>query len=284
MINWSHFFLAILVIISPMSCKKNTEIENSEVQSKVKSSESVLFLGQSLHPKSVEYLRERIYENEAKRNPEYLVFWSEREDFPSLGIAHWIWFPQFSPNYDKSSLPTQEDSFPGLLRFIASEAPKLGIKIPAFLTDQNGQIVLSNPFKNRSDFLTRAEERNSLKKLLMDTLDLQTQYLIISISDKVERAIKLKTSGETEYRRILLKIVSSPMGLYPIFDYVNFKGDGTDTTWGLLQVLDRLKGEGNPTVNHFAQACKETLEKRVAERQNDKKFLNGWILRCNSYR
>ncbi len=281
--KWPSIFLYFMLILSFFSCKKRNEVETSEVQSKNILADNIMFLGRPVEAKSVTNLKNKIYKNEAKSSPDYLVFWSEREDFPSLGIAHWIWFPQFPANFNKSSLPTQEDTFPGLLRFLASRAPKLGVEIPEFLRSQDGQVVSINPFKNRIDFMNRTAERDSLKKFLMLTMDLQTQYLIKTVSDKVERAIKSRVSDESEFRAILLNISGSAAGIYPIFDYVNFKGDGTDTTWGLLQVLDRLKGKISPTANHFSQACIETLKQRVVDRPKDKAFLAGWISRCESY-
>lgn len=40
------------------------------------------------------WIGSRIYQNEALGKAEYLTHWNEGEDFPSLGIGHFIWFPK----------------------------------------------------------------------------------------------------------------------------------------------------------------------------------------------
>ncbi|MDX8384601.1 MAG: hypothetical protein R8M45_11005, partial [Ghiorsea sp.] len=48
-----------------------------------------------------------IFNNECNRDAKCLVAWNDGEDFPSLGIGHFIWFPR------GSTAPFQE-SFPAL--------------------------------------------------------------------------------------------------------------------------------------------------------------------------
>ena len=67
-----------------------------------------------------------IYNNECSRQYACLVSWNEGENFASLGIGHFIWFPQSLES------PFQE-SFPDLLRWFVAK----GIGLPLGLTPQS---------------------------------------------------------------------------------------------------------------------------------------------------
>ena len=48
---------------------------------------------------------------------EYLTHWNEGEDFPSLGIGHFIWFPE------GVDAPFDEQ-FPALISYLRQQVPK----------------------------------------------------------------------------------------------------------------------------------------------------------------
>ena len=59
----------------------------------------------------LKWLGEQIYSNECNANFECLTSWNSGEDFPSLGIGHFIWF-----RADQQS--TFEETFPQLIEFM----------------------------------------------------------------------------------------------------------------------------------------------------------------------
>src|SRR5690242_4199842 len=61
--------------------------------------------------KEVECIGQKIFMNECSGKTEKLVWWNDREDFASLGIGHFIWYPK-----EKKGL--FEDTFPALLAFL----------------------------------------------------------------------------------------------------------------------------------------------------------------------
>ena len=65
--------------------------ENSEEEPK----SFVTFRLPALNDSDYDWIGSRIYKNEALGKPEYLTHWNEGEDFPSLGIGHFIWRPGF---------------------------------------------------------------------------------------------------------------------------------------------------------------------------------------------
>ena len=63
-----------------------------------------------------DWIGSRIYQNEALGKAEYLVHWNEGEDFPSLGIGHFIWFPE------GVDAPFDEQ-FPALVSYLREQVP-----------------------------------------------------------------------------------------------------------------------------------------------------------------
>ena len=57
------------------------------------------------------WIAQRIYENETSGNPEHIIIWSSKEEFLSLGIGHFIWYPT-------SEMGPFDDTFPLLLDFM----------------------------------------------------------------------------------------------------------------------------------------------------------------------
>ncbi|MFM8231634.1 MAG: hypothetical protein ACKOAL_10460, partial [Chthoniobacterales bacterium] len=64
----------------------------------------------------------KIWRNECAGTKDGLTSWNKGEDFPSLGIGHFIWYPAGKRG------PFQE-SFPGLKDYLQSQ----GVKLPGWL-------------------------------------------------------------------------------------------------------------------------------------------------------
>ena len=92
-----------------------------------------------------------------------------------------------------------------------------------------------------------------------------------------------------------MRLAASPLGFYPLIDYVHFKGEGLAPQeryrgegWGLLQVLDGMEGEaaGVAARREFAQVAAAVLRRRVANappQRNEGRWLAGWQNRLATY-
>ncbi len=224
----------------------------------------------------------RIWQNECRGTLQGLVSWNEGEDFPSLGIGHFIWYP-------KGANECFEETFPALLvRMKAQE-----VKLPFWLSHAK-----HCPWKSRAEFLKdcRSKKMNELRDLLSETLDLQMRF-VIDRFDQSEENI-LATLSDDKKEAIATKIAllkQTPKGLFALIDYVNFKGTGLSPKeryrglgWGLLQVLeqlpDSLGAEKAPAA--FAKSARSLLRQRVhnaPSHRNEERWLKGWNARLDRY-
>jgi hypothetical protein len=227
-------------------------------------------------------LADRIWRNESGRDPDKILWWNQGEDFASLGIGHFIWYPAGVEG------PFQE-SFPELLDFLSAS----GMPLPAWL----GEPARTNcPWPNRETFLVEryASQANDLRRLLLDSVALQAQFMVARLGlalDAMLAATQASAADVIEAR--FCALAELPLGRYALIDYVNFKGEGikpeeryADEGWGLAQVLAEMRGVGSANED-FAAAAARVLERRVqnapAERR-EQRWLPGWRRRVDSYR
>ncbi len=210
-----------------------------------------------------------------------LTSWNTGEDFASLGIGHFIWYPA------ERSGPFEE-SFP---RFVAY-ARQRGAQLPKLLGTANA----SCPWKTRAEFRAAAGSgtMEELRKFLVETIDLQAGFLALRLEEALPKMLAAaKPAPREKIEQRFQRVAQSPNGWYALIDYVNFKGEGVLATeryhgrgWGLLQVLERMFDDSNAT-NSFATAAAAVLRERVqnapAER-HEARWLPGWLNRVATYR
>jgi len=210
----------------------------------------------------------RIWQNECGGTIEGLTSWNKGEEFPSLGIGHFIW-------YVKGKEALFQESFPELLIFFE----KRGVVLPTWLKGQGA------PWSSREEFLKEfhSDKMRELRDLLHKTVDLQVDFMRVHL-EKANVVILENINYQ--------KLIQTEEGLYALMDYLNFKGEGTSVKeryrgegWGLLQVLEKMDPL-KPPLKEFVRAAKEVLIRRVenspAER-NEKRWLKGWLKRVESY-
>lgn len=245
---------------------------------------SVLYPAFSINISNAELQKigQKIFQNECSGHTKFLTHWNEGESFGSFGIGHFIWYPD-----GKKGIFNEK--FSQFLAFLKIN----NVSLPDFL--QPGKPC---PWKTRDDFYKdyNSEKMVCLKKLLDSTKPLQVKFMAENLESSIP---KIKEAASQDKKQIveeqLNKMLIAKNGLYPLIDYVNFKGDGTKPSerykgqgWGLLQVLENMKDSNNNSdiVKNFAQSAKLILKKRVENSPNKKqeqKWLPGWLKRIDTY-
>jgi len=237
----------------------------------------------SLSHADIQKIGKRIWQNECNGTISGLTSWNEGEDFASLGIGHFIWYP-------KGRRGPFEESFPKVVSFIA----KRGAKLPTLLLRSGEQPC---PWNSRTEFL-RAQhtvEMNQLRQFLADTIDLQAEFLIARLESALPKMLaEAGPADRANIQQQFERLARTPQGCYALVDYVNFKGEGVLHTeryqgqgWGLLQVLEDMHGTSDAAaVDEFSRAAKAILTRRVHNapaKRHESRWLMGWIRRVNSY-
>lgn len=227
-----------------------------------------------------ERIGHQIFLNECGGKPEKLVWWNERENFASLGIGHFIWYP-------KGVKGPFEEVFPSLLAFFNAR----GIKLPQWLKEGQGC-----PWNSHQEFLATALEtkKKELQGLLSDTIPLQAAFIVKRFEQTLHKV--LSDLSEREKQDLLNKIESisqTSRGKYALIDYLHFKGAGTSQTerycgqgWGLRQVLQEMPPNAKDPLPAFANTAKRILERRVRNappERHEERWLPGWLKRIDSY-
>ena len=243
----------------------------------------VLLSGQAggaaeLSKQQLAVIGKKIWLNECGGRVDGLTSWNAGEQFASLGIGHFIWYPKgYSGPFD--------ESFPRLVEFLAEE----GATVPEWMRG-------ACPWSSREEFqkeLGTARMRE-LRDLLATTVPLQTRFIVQRMEASLPKMLEAaperqRRNVEAQFRRML----ESDSGTFALIDYVNFKGEGIKETeryqgqgWGLLQVLAGMKGSGPGAVKEFARSAEAALTRRVENAppaRGETRWLTGWKNRVRRY-
>jgi hypothetical protein len=219
----------------------------------------------------------RIWKNECAGTVSGLTSWNKGEEFPSLGIAHFIWYPAGRKG-------PFEESWPGLARFLKTQ----GVTVEDWMLGPC-------PWKNRDAFMADLDgsRLTTLRTMLSKTVAAQARYAAMRMEAALPKMLAATTPAqrakiEANFRRV----AAEPLGFYALMDYVNFKGEGVNPTeryndqgWGLLQVLETMPSTGK-ALPEFARAADAVLTRRVHNAppaRNEAKWLPGWRNRLQTY-
>ena len=224
----------------------------------------------------------KIWQNESGGTLKGLTHWNEGEEFPSLGIGHFIWYPK---GFDGRWTET----FPEFIRYAQSRGAR-GIPTTARLPDC--------PWKSRAEFYREFDgpRLTGLRTWLSGQVSLQTDFIMAKSRAALPKILAAAPSNQrariqTNYN----KVASTPNGVYALIDYVNFKGDGTNprerykgSGWGLLWVLMEMREvPGGPTAaREFGAAATRCLDRRIANSppaRGESRWKAGWHSRCHGY-
>ena len=224
----------------------------------------------------------QIWQNETSKRAELLVSWNPHESFPSLGIAHCIWYPHGQTN-------VYTEQFPALCDYLQ----KNGVQLPAWLKKARHT---GAPWASREELLQDNLRTDELRQLLKTTVDLQIYFMIDRLNQQFPRIMHAVPHNKRKQIRHYIHLMkSSTLGLYALLDYFNFKGDGLNPDehacgdqWGLLQVLlDMPDGlnEDNVTKAFALSAAKILLQltQNSAPDYRHLRFFKGWMQRVSTY-
>lgn len=224
----------------------------------------------------------RIWQNECNGTIAGLTSWNAGEDFASLGIGHFIWYP-------KGMRGPFEESFPKFLEF----ARERTATVPVWLNQ-----ATFCPWSSRAEFSSaqNSAPMRELRQFLAQTVDLQAQFLVARLQESLAKMLNQAAPNEsTNVERQFTRVASTPRGCYALVDYVNFKGEGVLQTeryngqgWGLLQVLEQMHGTGTgPAASReFANSAAAILRRRVQNsppERHEARWLPGWLNRVRTY-
>jgi hypothetical protein len=133
-----------------------------------------------------------------------------------------------------------------------------------------------------------------LRQFLVDTVDLQAQFMVNRLQNALPKMLEeTAPSNRARVQQQFQRLTNSARGCFALVDYVNFKGEGVlhteryrDQGWGLLQVLEQMPDTNGDAVEVFSRAAAEVLTRRVHNAPTERKesrWLPGWIHRVNSY-
>jgi hypothetical protein len=232
---------------------------------------------------------QKIWFNETAGNRDAITAWNANEEFASLGVGHFIWFPA-------GKAAPFEESFPRLLEFLR----KKNAHLPSWV---DRTPIPPSPWTSRTDFKRNfnSPEMRELRQFLLETVAGQTQFLVARAQGAMDK-ILANTPDSAEREHIITqfsRVTHASRDLYPLIDYINFKGEGTnpvettvDTTgrrqgWGLKQVLLKMDGgtsDSQAVLAEFADAAQFVLQQRVRNRSSNRIWEAGWLRRVDTYR
>lgn len=223
----------------------------------------------------------KIWQNECAGSVAGLTTWNAGEEFPSLGIGHFIWYPAgFKGRF--------EESWPQFAAF----ATQRGAKVPPVGLERH------SPWRTKAEFQAafKSPPMSALRSWLAANVTLQTDFIITRSRAALPKILAAAPAGErSRIEANYQKVATTPQGTYALIDYVNFKGEGTQVSeryqgrgWGLLQVLGEMKDapSGAPAASEFAAAAKRVLSRRIANSppaRGEKRWEEGWHNRCSTY-
>jgi hypothetical protein len=236
-------------------------------------------LAQSLRLSDAQALEigRRIWKNECGGTVDGLTSWNAGEEFASLGIAHFIWYPE-------GKRGPFEESFPKLMTYLAEQ----GTRIPVWADG-------ACPWRTRAAFVAdfRSPKMVQLRDLLKSTVAQQARFAALRLEQALPKMLAAASpSKREEIKANFYRVADERLGPYALMDYVNFKGEGVNPAeryrghgWGLLQVLEAMPAAG-PPLRGFVKAADQVLTRRVANAppaRNESRWLPGWRNRLETY-
>lgn len=225
----------------------------------------------------------KIWQNESGGKVSGLTHWNVGEEFPSMGIGHFIWYPKgFNGRWT--------ESFPNFVQYARQNGSK---NIPQWVIDNR-----HCPWPNREAFNRdfNGPRLKQLRTYLANNVTLQTDFIIATSQSALPKIMaSAPASQRVRIQQNYQKVATTSNGTYALIDYVNFKGDGTNPTerynnqgWGLMWVLMEMRDvpSGQAAAREFAASAKRCLDRRIKNSppaRGESRWKAGWHNRCDTY-
>jgi len=266
--GYEPLVIGLTLMLFLVGCERNDHLDQKEVE---------------LAPGELTWIGEQVFRNECGSRETCLVHWNEGEAFPSLGIGHFIWYPEGVEG-------PYVESFPTMVKFLVQR----GASLPSWLEAIQ---PFDAPWSTRKDLIQTSNMARvqELRDFLVDTRGLQAEFLVNRARQALGRIVRAVPADEQRVvSRRIEDLLRSPGGVYALIDYVNFKGEGLAETeryngqgWGLLQVLREMsQQEEMATLQAFREAAARVLTRRADNASNEiekQRWLPGWLNRIDTY-
>src|SRR5689334_9883493 len=147
--------------------------------------------GIDISPADAQRIGKRIWHNECGGTISGLTSWNTGEDFASLGIGHFIWYP-------KGQRGPFEESFPKFLIYAANNRARL----PSWLHVQpHGDARVPDcPWISRTEFYKASQtpRMKELRDFLVGTIDVQTGFMVERLQSALPKMIAEAAPAERE--------------------------------------------------------------------------------------
>lgn len=243
----------------------------------------------NLTEKQANFIAKKVWQNEGAGKDKYLIWWNKGEDFASLGIGHFIWFPK-----------DHTERFREVFPLVVDYMQKKGIEIPSWLTPET-----DFPWQTKESFIAAKKAQTvqylELFHLLKQTFGYQATFMAERLSNALPQMLE---SIEDEQKKELINRrfyevmhnqdgTVNERGLYVLLDYTNFKGEGTLKSerykgqgWGLLQVLEHMDPKEQDRLKAFAESASYMLSRRIGNsppERGEERWRKGWNVRLDTY-
>ncbi len=275
----ARFFLPIACLVTACSADPPGTAPRAEIPTRQSASPVASALKLSAAQKSS--IGRKIWQNESGGKVSGLTHWNDGEEFPSMGIGHFIWYPKgFNGRWT--------ETWPEFARY----ATQRGLRVPAV-----GRLA-DCPWLNKASFTRdfHGPKLADLRKWLASNISVQTEFIAYKSRAALPKIMNAAPAAQrARIQANYNKVASTPNGIYALVDYVNFKGDGTNPReayagqgWGLMWVLMEMRNvpSGQAAAREFGQAAKRRLDLRIKnspKSRGESRWRAGWHNRCDSY-
>ena len=273
----ARFFLPTLLLFS--ACSADPPVAGNPAAPRVANVGAANALQLTAAQKAT--IGQKIWQNESGGKITGLTAWNAGEEFPSLGIGHFIWYPAgFNGRWT--------ESWPEFVRYATSR----GLTVPAVGRQADC------PWGSRAAFTRdfNGPELTGLRNWLAANIPVQTEFIAYKSRAALPNILRAAPAAQrAKIQANYQKVASTPNGIYALVDYVNFKGEGTNPTetyngqgWGLMWVLMDMRdtASGQAAAREFAAAAKRRLDVRIKNApaaRGEGRWREGWHNRCDSY-
>jgi hypothetical protein len=230
-----------------------------------------------------------IFQNETASQVDKLTYWGAGEDFPSLGIGHFIWFP-------KAVDAPFDEQFPAMVSYVV-EVSEGRLQAPDWLAQLE---PFDAPWDSKQQFDAdlSSPELTELRQWLYASRQYQARFIVSAFQQRWQ-GLELPDEQKKRFNLLLQELMETPEGLFAVIDYYNFKGLGNNPReryegqgWGLVQVLQTMFGMPELNVGcvdrirQFRDAAAGRLSLRVElspPERNEARWLAGWLKRLDAY-